>query len=923
MQVKATCKAINASCSLLRLLLATSALSTLSCDDTEPTESRNSDTFHWVQWAGCYPNTEHPRPDFFRQNCISLDGVWQFQLDPNNEGIKNNWQQSGSFDRNITVPFSWPSPASGIEIDTGDKGGIGWYKKTITMSNESLSELKRWHLVIGAADWKTTLFVNGKEITTHDNGYLPLRADISDALKLGENAIVIRVEDPGNNAEYPHGKQGWPWYKNVAGIWQSVYLEQAAPTSLERLALISQDDKTGHFVIQGEIQGPIDHCSLALFRKDTNAQFFESDISEKSFSNDTILNDISPWSPQSPNLIDIEAQLTCGNSKDTVRTYAAWRRVKRSKTPGQTFESVELNDRPIYVKGILVQGYNPEGIYTYRNHEMISNDLLAAKNAGYNLVRLHIKVEDPWVLYQADQLGLLVDADVPCGGVFPIKAGNTSDQKKRLLETMEGMFKRDAAHPSIIWWTLFNEDWGLMGGDGAYNEERQAFVKDTLSKARELDSTRLIEDHSTLRFDHVSGTDINSFHIYGSDPVAFENEIHTFTEGAYVGSTFNFVKGETQDGAPLINTEYGPFSYELLPEWKTDRDVSFGLRMLTNILRKNPPMVGYVFTELYDVEFEHNGLLDYDRTPKEHGYPQDITFADMNADDYVGFAEPYFQHNVGEPITVTPFLSRWGTVSDNTIEKLSLRLFDANDTPVSEAIEIEVIPLEYQNFLIDPVNIDVPMGLTGAAYVYAIWTNTQGVVLGKNYLPGELIAEPKTSPECTETSCTIAIDLSLCTGSIDDNSTVIVDDTMQSVGFLDTGSLSCPIEIPSELVNAASLNVSVEAEMASNIAGAPQTTKGRKGGSTSISFGEQRIDDIELVADQSDSRGILSHINGAVPAGGYGAIVRTKEKTIMGPVGANVAVTISATDANANGVMIYGARMGRFGKQPVVRLSVP
>src|SRR5262249_48938518 len=108
----------------------------------------------------------------------------------------------------------------------------------------------------------------------------------------------------------------------------------------------------------------------------------------------------------------------------------------------------------------------------------------------------------------------------------------------------------------------------------------------------------------------------------------------------------------------FINSEYGSVS-----AGGGDRDVSWGFRDLTTLLRKSPKIQGYVYTELDDIEWEHNGFVNYDRTPKEFGYHAFVTgmtVADLQGPDFVGYdGPPVIVARPGETIAAPAFVSHY------------------------------------------------------------------------------------------------------------------------------------------------------------------------------------------------------------------------------------------------------------------------
>jgi hypothetical protein len=314
-----------------------------------------------------------------------------------------------------------------------------------------------------------------------------------------------------------------------------------------------------------------------------------------------------------------------------------------------------LNNKPIYLRGALYQSYHPDGIYTATDARTLRNDIAFAREAGFDFLRIHIKLDDPILLYYADTLGILVMQDFPNFG----EGGDTPLGRKRFEEMLRRGIQRDFNHPSIIAWCLFNETWGFggqtelmkwIGPDAGKlppeawkeklaNEPSFKWVHRMWEIAKTLDNTRLIEDMSVVVWEHLSAyghvdTDINSWHFYIDDYYKAKEHIEQVVAKSYRGSKFNYVEGFEQQNAPLINSEYGGVG-----ALDGNRDCSWSFKFLTNELRRHPQLSAYIYTELHDVEWEYNGLLSYDRTPKEFGYHPSL----INRGDIVPINAPPIQ----------------------------------------------------------------------------------------------------------------------------------------------------------------------------------------------------------------------------------------------------------------------------------------
>ena len=179
--------------------------------------------------------------------------------------------------------------------------------------------------------------------------------------------------------------------------------------------------------------------------------------------------------------------------------------------------------------------------------------------------------------------------------------------------------------------------WGVPE-DYKKDRDTQKWVGDMVQAIRTLDPTRLVEDNSPCNYDHVVNTDLNSWHFYIDDHEQARRHIENVVAETKPGSRFNYCPGLSQSSLPLINSEYGAVS-----AGGGDRDISWGLRDLTTQLRRHRKIQGYIYTELSDIEWEHNGLVNYDRTPKVFGY--DTWVPDMRPNellgaDFIGYDAP-------------------------------------------------------------------------------------------------------------------------------------------------------------------------------------------------------------------------------------------------------------------------------------------
>lgn len=167
--------------------------------------------------ASAIPLPEHPRPDFERADWVNLNGPWQFRFEKENAGEGQGWAAGKTeFPETINVPFPWGSKLSGLE----NKADIGWYRRDVKVP--ALWKGKRVFLVVGACDWLTKGWFDGRPLGEHRGGYTPFEFELTANVKWGQDQqIVLRVDDTPHPFKL-EGKQG---YGAAKGIWQTIYLE--------------------------------------------------------------------------------------------------------------------------------------------------------------------------------------------------------------------------------------------------------------------------------------------------------------------------------------------------------------------------------------------------------------------------------------------------------------------------------------------------------------------------------------------------------------------------------------------------------------------------------------------------------------------------------------------------------------------------
>ncbi len=553
----------------------------------------------------------YPNPQFARENFAILDGQWDFGFQKAKLGFKFSTDEkravevraNNNYTHKINVPFCIESELSGIGYK--DFINMVWYKKNVTVNKNG----NRVYLCFGAADHLTTVLVNGKYAGRHKGGYTSFKFDITELCDDGENEFFILCEDNVKNPFVIRGKQS-EWkkshacdYTRTTGIWQSVYLQYIPENHIESFK-IYPDHKNGLLTINFNL------CGLA---KLTCEAFYEGkSVGKAQFTNASCnavmqlkLEETHLWEVGNGRLYDLK--ITFGD--DTVYSYFGLRNVRLD---GYKFL---INEKSVFQRLVLDQGFYKKGIYTAPTDEDLINDIKLSMDLGFNGARLHQKVFDPKFLYYADQMGYIVWGEYANWG---LDYSNPKSVDVFLNEWNEAI-SRDFNHPSIVGWCPFNETWDYKG-----RQQYDPLLSTVYDFTKAVDSTRPCIDTSG-NF-HVK-TDIYDLHDYNYDVEFFKANYDKFMTENYL---YEHVLKDNPNrqkygGQPVFISEYGGIKWVAdtsIKSWGYGEDVKtpdeFAQRYvgLTDAIVENYKMFGFCYTQLYDIEQEQNGLYTYERKRK-------------------------------------------------------------------------------------------------------------------------------------------------------------------------------------------------------------------------------------------------------------------------------------------------------------------
>ncbi len=582
-----------------------------------------------------------------RRPTLTLDGLWDFEF----EGPTARLDGEG---HTIRTPGIWQAQFPALR----NAQGTGRYRRSVQIPTEWAD--KSIHLIMEGIFHESVILVDDVAVAVHGDGWTPIEVDLTEALGdktsfvLGVDARVPDDRNGGRFSQSLAGKQDW--YGARGGIWKSARLEARDPIHIAKDCVrTSFDLKTGVVSMSGQLSRAAAATTLqaTLSRSGEFVARLVYHFRSERFEASLALPEAEPWSPDAPNLYVLVVELIVGDvTVDAIERVVGFRQFEAKD--GRLF----LNGQPFYMSGALDQDWRPEEECRPPNPQFLEQRFANAKAMGLNTLRCHVKIPDRLYFDLADRLGLIVWLDMP---YMQFLAPTTRGDLRRVFRTS---VLTHGHHPSIAIWTLFNEGWGIDLDD---NPDDRRWLIETFDWAKTLIPNSLLVDNSPCfpRNFHLK-TDIEDFHWYNGFP--HQNEAFAATTRAFAGRaawTFSpHGDAERRGDEPLICSEFGvwglPHPREILerdgsePSWfESGHDWNLGaayphgletrfrdaqlapifgdldgfvsaaqelqyraLKHQIEMLRCERTISGYVITELNDVQWESNGLMDVHNRPR-------------------------------------------------------------------------------------------------------------------------------------------------------------------------------------------------------------------------------------------------------------------------------------------------------------------
>lgn len=569
-----------------------------------------------------------------------LDGLWSFRLDADSEGREKRWYAGPLTDAcEIAVPASFNDLSADATVR--DHVGDVWYQRRVWIPRGW--DGQRIVLHFESATHRATVWVGEHELVSHEGGYTPFEADITEFVSAGEEVLVTAVVNntltfqsipPGVVEHRPSGPAQVYWHDffNYAGIHRSVWLSSTPQARVEDLTIVTGLSGTTGSV--GWTVGTVDQDGL-----DVHVVLRDSDgivVATGAGSTGTLeVADVQPWAPGAAYLYDLEVQLVDDDGA-VLDSYHQSVGIRTVEVRGTEFL---INGEPFRFTGFGM--HEDHAVIGKAHHDAhLVHDFALLDWVGANSFRTSHYPYSEAVLDHADRHGIVVIDETAAvglnlglgGGIFgeqdhPTFTPDTVNDATREVhaQAIRELIARDRNHPSVVLWSIANEP-------ESDTEAAESYFRPLFEVAREADPTRpvgfvnvMLAPHGTCRVSQFAdvlmlnryyGWYVNTGDLAGAE-TAWTEELR-----AWAG-----------DGKPIIVTEYGadtlPGHHSLTPQpWSEEYQVEY-LDMNHRVFDSIDAVVGEHVWNFADfattsgimrVDGNRKGVFTRDRRPKSAAF---------------------------------------------------------------------------------------------------------------------------------------------------------------------------------------------------------------------------------------------------------------------------------------------------------------
>ncbi len=464
-----------------------------------------------------------------RQNSpyeVSLNGEWRFkyvgnpdlrsqdffkkEFDANSWNkipVPSNWQMLGyahPLYTNIPYPFNaantprvMDAPENPLfsNYEINSRNGVGQYRRTFTVPDSWTHE--KVYVEFGGVDSAFYLWINGKKVGYSQDSRTAARFDISEFISRGENVIAVEVYQ-NSDGSYLEDQDMW----RLSGIFRDVKLLALPQVQIADIFIkpsLASNYTDGVLSVEIDVENFSDYAQdfklkgrLLWDGEQVFDAHFSSSLDSKKAQKCTwafpVLKDVKRWSAEEPNLYRLVVEIE-NQGKKTYSAFDVGYRKVEIKGGKMLF-----NGEPVLVKGVNIHEFDMAGGH-YQKMEDLKKEFLLMKKFNINAVRCSHYPRPDFFYELCDEIGLYVvdEANVESHGYMFMRRSNKSDKGiareswfDAILDRQKNMVEANKNHPSIIMWSLGNE-----------NEDCDNFKKASLW-IRSRDESRLVHHEPNL-----------------------------------------------------------------------------------------------------------------------------------------------------------------------------------------------------------------------------------------------------------------------------------------------------------------------------------------------------------------------------------------------------------------------------------------
>lgn len=579
---------------------------------------------------------------------VNLDGIWDFKVDFNDEGLSKKWWSS-KLDTKLDI--SVPSSYNDIFTDTKirEHSGWVWYQREVFVPRGWSGQ--RIVVRADAATHHGIIYVNDKQVAEHVGGYMPFEADITDLVKAGEslrltiavsNVLTNETIPPGRVEVLDTGRKNQTYlhdFFNYSGLARSVWLYSTAQSHISDVTVRTDySGSTGH--IHFDVVASSSEISLTLIDESGKT------VAEGKGSKGTLeVSNVTLWQPGNAYLYKLRIEVKDGSS--VVDRYELNVGVRTVSVKGQQFL---INNEPFYFTGF---GMHEDHVVVGKGHNnsFLVNDFELLKWVGANSFRTSHYPYAEEVMDYADRHGFVIIDETAAvglnmsmaGGVFggvvkPTFSPETCNDatQAELLKSIRELVQRDKNHPSVVMWSITNEA-------DTIPEESYNFFKPAFDLTHELDPTRP-NTYINVMFATVDKCKVAPL----ADVICLNRYWGWYVDHFDLESAEKHLDAEmkawtSQYNVPIVITEYGadtlPGAHSIhgLP-WSEEYQTAF-LDTNHRVFDKYPAIVGEHIWNFADFQTKpgifrvlgnKKGVFSRDRQPKAAAHQMRMRWTGLN-----------------------------------------------------------------------------------------------------------------------------------------------------------------------------------------------------------------------------------------------------------------------------------------------------